>query len=93
MKAGILAALPWVLCAVAVAILCVRLGSRRGETGKKLDQRLALGMALGLLLAPMLNQLHLWENHGIGLAQGPMWGMALAALFGGRGDSGGAEEN
>ena len=43
-----------------------------------------LCMALGLLLGLLLNGLDLWENHAVGLALGPLWGMALAALTAGK---------
>ena len=29
-----------------------------------------------------LNGCSLWENHALGLALGPLWGMALASLYG-----------
>lgn len=77
MREFALAALPWVLSGLAVVILCV---SRRGSD----DERLATGMALGLLLGLLLNGLDLWENHAIGLALGLLWGMALAALTAGK---------
>lgn len=63
MKDFVLAALPWVLAGLAVAILCAK-GSRRKSSAT--EQRIALGMSLGLLL---------------GLALGPLWGMALAMLL------------
>ena len=82
MKEFVLAALPWVLCGIAVAIICAGLGNRK--TKKKdaaSEQRIALGMSLGLLLGVDLNSAGLWENHGLGLALGALWGMALAVLF------------
>ena len=82
MRDFILAALPWVLCGIAVAIICAGLGS--WKTKKKdaaSEQRIALGMSLGLLLGVALNGAGLWENHGLGLALGALWGMALAVLF------------
>lgn len=88
MKDFILAALPWVLCGIAVAILCARLGKRKNEPDKKLDRQIALGMALGLMLSPALNSLGLWENHAVGIALCPLWGMALACLFQSRDVSG-----
>ena len=72
-----LAALPGVLAGLAVVILCASRG-KKGQGAE--DERLATGMALGLLL----NGLDLWENHAIGLALGPLWGMALAALTAGK---------
>ena len=81
MKAFLLAALPWVLCGIAVAIICARLGTKKEEPNKKLEQRIALGMALGLMLSPALNSFGLWESHAIGFALCPLWGMALACLF------------
>ena len=38
-------------------------------------------MSLGLLLGLALNGCSLWESHAIGLALGPLWGMALAMLL------------
>ena len=38
-------------------------------------------MSLGLLLGVALDACGLWENHSIGLALGPLWGMALATLL------------
>ena len=95
MKDFIIAALPWVLCGLAVAILCARLGGRDGNTGKKLDQAMATGAALGLLLGVALNGCGLWENHALGFSLGPLWGMALASLLPDRGSDGkgGSEEN
>ena len=73
-----LAALPWVLAGLAVAILCTK-GSRRKSSAT--EQRIALGMSLGLLLGLAMNGCGLWESHAIGLALGPLWGMALAMLL------------
>ena len=67
MKEFVLAAIPWVLCGIAVAIICAGLGNRK--TKKKdaaSEQRIALGMSLGLLLGVALNGAGLWENHGLG---------------------------
>lgn len=68
MKDFVLAALPWVLAGLAVAILCTK-GSRRKSSAT--EQRIALGMSLGLLLGLALNGCGLWESHAIGLALGP----------------------
>lgn len=88
MKEFVIAALPWILCGLAVAILCARLGGRDGNTGKKLDQSMATGAALGLLLGVALNGCGLWENHALGFSLGPLWGMALASLMPDKGDAG-----
>lgn len=87
MKDFITAAMPWVLCGIAVAILCARLGGRKEQQSEKLDNSLAIGLALGLMFSPALNSMGLWENHGIGFALGPLWGMALASLNQRRDDS------
>lgn len=81
MKDFVLAALPWVLCGVAVAIICSRMGRREEKKSGKVDQRIAIGLALGLMFGSALNSIGLWQNHGMGLALGPLWGMALALLF------------
>ena len=89
MRDFVLAALPWVLCGVAVAIICAGMGRRKNrENGEAPENRMVLGMALGLLLGVALNGAGLWENHGLGLALGPLWGMALATLSQGEEDSG-----
>ena len=85
MRDFVLAALPWVLCGVAVAIICAGMGRRKNrENGEAPENRMVFGMALGLLLGVALNGAGLWENHGLGLALGPLWGMALATLMDGR---------
>ncbi|MGN0773774.1 MAG: hypothetical protein ACI4MP_08320 [Candidatus Ventricola sp.] len=89
MKAFILAALPWVLCGLAMAVLCAGMGRAKGQEKREDDgSPLAIGLALGLMLSPALNSLGLWESHGVGFALGPLWGMALAALIQGGRDSG-----
>ena len=88
MREFILAALPWVLCGVAVAIICTRMGREKTkENEKALEKIMALGMSLGLLFGVALNGAGLWENHAMGFALGPLWGMALATLFQGGNDS------
>ncbi len=41
---------------------------------------MAIGTSLGLLAGVVLNYCGLWESHALGLALGPLWGMALATL-------------
>lgn len=46
MKEMLLAALPWVLCGVAAAIICANLGRKNEESNQTPDKRIAIGMAL-----------------------------------------------
>ncbi len=79
-----LAALPWVLAGLAIAIICAGMGREKtAESEKKLEQHMFIGMALGLLLGMAINQCGFLESHALGLAIGPLWGMALAALVDG----------
>lgn len=80
-KDFVLAALPWILAGIAVAILCAGMGTRKAkENSKALEERMAIGTSLGLLAGVVLNYCGLWESHALGLALGPLWGMALATL-------------
>ena len=80
-KDFVLAALPWILAGIAVAILCAGMGTRKArENSKALEERMAVGTALGLMAGVALNYCGLWESHALGLALGPLWGMALATL-------------
>ena len=80
MKDFLLAALPWVIMGLATAILVVNHGTQK-QTDKQCGERIALGAALGLLFGVMLNNCGLWDNHALGFAIGPLWGMALVSLF------------
>lgn len=80
MKDFVMAVLPWVMAGLALAVLAGSSAERKKE--EKRGGRIALGAALGLLLGVTLNGCGLWENHALGLALGPLWGMALASLYG-----------
>lgn len=90
MRAFLIAALPWVLSGIAIAIICANLKSmevkNKSENGsyEKLDVQIAIGMLFGLVLGVMLNACGLWSNQAIGFAVGPLWGMAIAMLFPGK---------
>lgn len=80
-KDFVLAALPWVLAGIAVAILCAGMDTRKAkENSKALEEHMAVGTALGLMAGVALNYCGLWESHALG----PLWGMALATLSVGR---------
>ena len=80
MKDFVMAVLPWVMAGLALAVLAGSSAERKKE--EKRGGQIALGAALGLLLGVTLNGCGLWENHALGLALGPLWGMALASLYG-----------
>ena len=80
MKEFISSALPWILMGIALAILAVNHCLEQQKEEKR-GERIALGAALGLMLGVALNGCGLWESHALGLAIGPLWGMALASLF------------
>lgn len=74
MREFILAALPWILTGIPIAVLCAAMHQKKRES-------IALGASLGLLLGVALNGCGLWESHALGFAIGPLWGMAIAALL------------
>lgn len=78
MRAFVTSALPWVLMGLALAIVAAHFGEKKG---KEQDKHMALGAALGLMLGVALNGCGLWANHAIGIALGPLWGMALVCMF------------
>lgn len=59
-----------------------RIGGRKDGADKAYDEHIAVGAALGLLFGVMLNGCGLWEDHALGIAIGPLWGMAIAAMDG-----------
>ena len=81
MKEFCFAALPYVLAGLAVVVLCAGKG-KATETGdaKSQENRLALGMLLGLAIGVALDSCGVFESPMIGLTLGPLWGMALASL-------------
>ena len=76
MKDFVMAVLTWVMAGLALAVLAGSSAER-----KKAEKR-GGQIALGLLLGVTLNGCGLWENHALGLAPCPLWGMALASLYG-----------
>ena len=80
MKEFIFAALPLVLMGLALAILAVNYVMEK-QKDEKWETRIAMGAGLGLILGVTLNSCGLWENHLLGVALGPMWGMAIASLI------------
>lgn len=80
MKEFVSSALPWLMMGIALAILAVNCSSKKTKN-KSLGARIATGAGFGLLFGVVLNSLGLWESNAIGLALGPLWGMALGSLF------------
>ena len=82
MKAFFCAALPFVLAGLAVIILCVGNPKKpEGEDAKQQETRLAFGMLIGLALGAALDGCGVFESPMLSLTLGPLWGMALSALF------------
>ena len=82
MREFVLSALPFVLSGAAVAIICSGMDEKKSEEEEKRMQRhIAAGAGIGIAAAVFLLQCSIWEN-SLGLAAGPLWGMALATLFG-----------
>jgi len=80
MKEFIFAALPLVLIGIALAVLAVNHIMEKQKDEKR-EARIAMGAGLGLILGVILNGCGLWENHLLGLALGPLCGMAIASLI------------
>lgn len=79
MRAFVTAALPLVMMGIALAIVAAHGGVKKGRNQ---DTHMALGAGLGLILGVALNGCGLWTDYAIGIALGPLWGMALACVFG-----------
>lgn len=77
------AALTLVLTGLAIAIVCAGCaGKKRSKREEdELQRRITIGMLLGLGFGAMLNNANLWDSHILGLALGPLWGMAIAVLI------------
>lgn len=91
MNAFFWAAFPWVCMGVAVAVICANVGRKQTKKDKKLAETLLVGLGLGLIFGVTLNYCGLWENHLYGFAVGPLWGMAMAAIYAGQDQKSGEE--
>ena len=80
MKEFVSSAFLWIMLGIALAILAVNCSSKKIQN-KTFGIRIATGAGFGLLFGVALNSVGLWESNVIGLALGPLWGMALASLF------------
>ena len=80
MKEFVSSALPWFMLGIALAILAVNCSGKKTQN-KAFGIRIATGAGFGLLFGVALNSVGLWESNVIGIALGPLWGMALASLF------------
>ena len=80
MKEFVSPAFLWFMLGIALAILAVNCSSKKTQN-KAFGIRIATGAGFGLLFGVVLNSVGLWESNVIGLALGPLWGMALASLF------------
>lgn len=77
-------AMPWVIAGLAVAVICIGMGNREtGDREKQMEEYTALGAGLGLM-AGVAMSLSGVIGHPIGIAEGPLVGMALATLIGRR---------
>lgn len=82
MKDFILAAMPWVLMGVSIAIILAGFTREESkENKKKRERRLANGAAFGLLFGVVLNSCGFWDNHALGIGAGPLVGMAIATIW------------
>ncbi|WP_165170504.1 iron-containing alcohol dehydrogenase [Adlercreutzia sp. ZJ242] len=74
------AALPLVLTGIALAVLAASCSTKERRS-RVSGVNMAMGACFGLLLGVALNYCGLWEDHAIGFAFGPLWGMALGAIY------------
>ena len=81
MKEFVFAALPTVMCGIAVAIICVCFASRKHEGGIRNNRHIAVGVALGLMLGAAVNQSGIFANHFVGIILCVLWGVAMSALY------------
>lgn len=81
MKEFVFAALPWVLASLAVAIICAGIdGKQSKEKEEKMEEHIAFGAGLGLLVSMVIGLCEITDN-ALTLALGPLWGMALATII------------
>lgn len=80
MREFITAALPWILMGLALAVFFANQARPKDEEEQEQqEQKMTAGILLGLLLGIALNEFGWWESPALGLAIGPLWGMALTA--------------
>ena len=68
------------VCWIALAVLAVS-HMMEMQKDEKRETHIAFGAGFGLLLGVTLNSCGLWENHLLGFALGPLWGMIVASLI------------
>lgn len=83
MKEFILAALPWIIIALCVAVLAVQISRKRskGKDGEKKENYMAEGMCVGMCLGVSLQVAIGFDNLGVALCIGMLVGEVIGMMI------------
>lgn len=82
MKEFMIAALPWLLMGVVLAIIAVAFAeAQKKGNEKKFGQRIVVGAGLGIVFGAVLNACGFLESNAVDFAMGPLLGIALVTLL------------
>lgn len=92
MKEFLTAALPFLLAGCSVAVICAGMDRKKTkEKEKRMEQNLAVGAGLGLLIGSLAT-FYAFDGNALLLAVGPLCGMALATILSNRDQKKGRRE-
>lgn len=83
MRDFVMAALPWVVIGLAVAVFMANCAQKE-DSAKSQTHGMAIGMSVGILAGIALSAMGVLENDalGIGIGIGMLWGIALGGTGG-----------
>lgn len=78
MNEFIMAAFPWVLMGLAIAIFASSCAFELEEDKKEQKNRMAIGMSIGILCGIIITAMGLLQNYAMGISIGLLWGIVLS---------------
>ncbi len=78
MNEFVMAAFPWILMGLALAIFASSCAFEYEEDMKKQKSRMAIGMSIGILSGIAMTTVGLLQNYSLGISIGLLWGIVLS---------------